>query len=268
MRTQRLGAPTDIDAKAGVQSVEIGMRVLSNLADLGGEQALGALAKACGLTPAKAHRYLASLIRTGFVERSSLGKYALGWRSLAVGLVALARLDVIQQATAALYEFRERVDETVMLSVWGPTGPVIVRWLEASRPVTVNGRVGTILPLLRSASGQVFTAFLPEAATSKLLHQELKEMARLPAGLSLTSSEMQGLLDTVRLTGFGRMRGNLAQGVRALAVPVFGHDSALCAAIAVLGPEGFFDDSLDGETARSLRAVACDLSRRLGYREG
>src|ERR1700760_348482 len=53
----------------GVRSVEGAGRLLKPLAALQGPQTLSALAAAAGLPPAKAHRYLVSLIREGFVEQ-------------------------------------------------------------------------------------------------------------------------------------------------------------------------------------------------------
>jgi len=51
-------------------------------------------------------------------------------------------------------------------------GPVVFALEESSRPVFMNVRVGSILPLLTSATGRVFAAFLPEAAVHDLLAME------------------------------------------------------------------------------------------------
>ena len=70
------------------------------------------------------------------------------------------------------------VGEAVFLSVWGEHGPTIVRWEEISRAIAVNVRVGSTMPLLRSATGQVFGAFLPDEVTAPFVRPELE------AGLS------------------------------------------------------------------------------------
>src|SRR5690349_12895735 len=113
----------------GVQSVEVAMHLLATLAELGGEKGLNALAAAAGMPPAKAHRYLVSLTRAGFVEQDpATGRYALGGQAVWVGLVALGRGDIVQAASAAIAALRDEIDETVLLAVWGTHGPTIVRW--------------------------------------------------------------------------------------------------------------------------------------------
>jgi DNA-binding IclR family transcriptional regulator len=267
MRSSGKGDPSSdeesIPVKGGVQSVEIGMEILVTLADRGGEETLGMLARATGMPAAKAHRYLASLIKAGFVERN-LGKYALGPQALRVGLVALGRLDVVEIVTPALYELRDKIDGTVMLALWGENGPTIVRWIESMRPVTVNVRVGSVMPLIRSATGQVFCAFLSETMTRTLLTAELATAKKQNLDIR-TLADAHAMFSAVRENGLGHTAGAVLSGVLGLAAPIFDHNGSLAAVIACLGPVGFFDDSLDGATARALRDTANDLSRRLGY---
>jgi DNA-binding IclR family transcriptional regulator len=250
--------------KGGVQSVEIGMRILTALADCGGEQTLTALSAVTDMPPAKVHRYLASLIKAGFVERN-LSKYVLGPQAIRVGLTALGRLDVVEIVTPALYELRDRIDGTVMLALWGENGPTIVRWIESMRPVTVNVRVGSIMPLIRSATGQVFGAFLPETMTRPVLLAELATAKKQNLD-ARTLDDARAIFLAVRENGLGHTAGAVLTGVLGLAAPIFDHNSSLAAVIACLGPAGFFDDRLDGETAQALRGAASDLSMRLGYR--
>src|SRR5690348_7719291 len=101
--TDRDGAEagTGSSGGGGVQSIEVGMRLLTALAEAGGEKGLNALAAAAGMPPAKAHRYLVSLTRSGFVEQdAATGRYALGTQAVWVGLVALGRTDIVQAAAS------------------------------------------------------------------------------------------------------------------------------------------------------------------------
>lgn len=250
--------------RGGVQSVEVGMKVLRALADAGGEQNLSRIAESAGMPSAKAHRYLVSLMRAGFVERDSKSnRYILGAEALRIGLVALARTDVIEIAGGELNVLREKISGALLLAVWGATGPTIVRWVESRRPVTVNVRAGSNMPLLRSATGQVFAAYMPEATVMPFIEQEIDEMRerKLPVP---SMAEMKARLQHTRSVGLGHTAGEMLPGVLALAAPLFNHQRDLVGVIAALGPTGFFDDSLDGETARELRAAASSISQRLG----
>jgi DNA-binding IclR family transcriptional regulator len=259
----KLRRPRPVHASGGVQSVEVGMRVLCSLADLGGEESLGKIAEHVGIPSAKAHRYLASLTRAGFVERSNNNRYMLGGMALRIGLVALSRVDVIAAAHMELAELRESVDASLLLAVWGTNGPTIVRWLEPAKPVTVNVRVGSNMPLLRSATGQVFAALLPQSMTHSLLKDDLIEIKRLQ-GKAPTLHEAKETLKKVRKRGLGHTAGGVLPGVLALAAPIYDHDNQLAAVVTALGPAGHFDDSLTGPTAQALLASSRRLSERMG----
>jgi len=261
-----VGASRERAAKesSGVQSVELGMKVLCSLAELGGEEGLGKIAEHVGMPSAKAHRYLASLTRAGFVERSpNNSRYVLGSMALRVGLAALARVNVIEIAHQELDDLKHAIDASLMLAVWGTNGPTIVRWLEPAKPVTVNVRVGSNMPLLRSATGQVFAAFLPETQTAAALKTEIDEIRKIQ-GKQLSPQDVEDLLRKVRKRGIGHTSGGVLPGVLALAAPIYDSNNKLAAVVTALGPAGHFNDSVSGDTARALLAASRRLSARMG----
>jgi DNA-binding IclR family transcriptional regulator len=159
-------------SQRGIQSVEIGLRVAKVLADSPGALQLKELAARAGLSASKTHRYLVSLARVGLVQQVD-GRYDLGGMALDFGLAALARIDVVRMASPALASVRDQTGATTFLAVWGYNGPTIVRWEESSQPVTLNVRVGSIMPLLTSATGRLFAAFLPAEQTDTMLRGEM-----------------------------------------------------------------------------------------------
>jgi len=244
--------------RQGVQSVEIGLRLMRRLAEQPGPLALKDLASAAGMAPAKAHRYLVSLIRAGLAEQDrESGRYRLGPMALELGLAALRELDVLKLGGEALADLRAAIDETVLLAVWGNKGPVVARWEESSRPVATNVRAGWVMPLANSATGRCFAAYLPEAATATMLEAEFalkpEERAAYP-----------GRLAEIRAHGLSRVEGDLLRGVASVAAPVFDREGAIVAVIAALGLQGAFDTAWDGGYAKAVKAAAATLSARLG----
>lgn len=248
----------------GVQSVEVGMTLARCLAGAPEAMTLKQLAAAAGMSPPKAHRYLVSLVRAGLVERHpATGRYDLGRLALEMGLTALGRLDVMELATQALHRVRERLDETVLLAVWGNRGPTVVRWLESSQSVTVNVRLGSVMPLLSSATGRVFLAYLPRAMTAALAKAE----GGAPGSRYRTSTQIDALAEEVRARGLSHVRGDMLPGVAALGAPVFNHQGEAAAAIVALGIEEAFDDRWEGDVALTLYEESRALSSRLGHRQ-
>ncbi|MDQ2801817.1 MAG: helix-turn-helix domain-containing protein, partial [Pseudomonadota bacterium] len=132
-------------ASAGVQSIETGLQLLTALALPGAPHMLKTIAEAAGMPASKAHRYVVSFGRMGFVERDpASGRYRLGPAALHIGLAALNGLDIVRLGSAAVTSLRDEIDETVALAIWTLNGPTFVRLEEASRPITVNVKTGSI----------------------------------------------------------------------------------------------------------------------------
>lgn len=254
------------EARQGIQSIEVGGRLLEALAAAVQPMMLRDLAAAADMAPAKAHRYLVSFARMGLVEQDeATGRYGLGPFALQLGLAGLARMDPYRLALPALAELSAALDQTVALAVWGNHGATIVRWLESSQPVTASLRTGAVMPLTRSATGRVFLAFLPAARTAKLAREELALNAR--SGLvPATAEELGKIVGQTRRHGVARAVGDMVPGVSGLAAPVFDGNGTMVLALVSLGYAGAFDATWEGAVATALRESAQKLSSRLGWR--
>ncbi len=244
--------------RPGIQSVEVAAKILHALAEAGRSLALKDLAKLAGLHPGKAHRYLVSLTRSDLVTQDeATGHYGIGPAAIALGLAGMHSLDVVRTATAALPALRDEINETVLLAMWSPQGPVVFALEESGRPVFMNIRVGSILPLLSTATGRVFASFLPRATTADLLGAEMKA-----AGHSHV--QVTALLDETRRRGIDAVTGDLVPGVNALAAPLFDHKEQIVGVIGALGRSEELSITYDGPTATALLRTAHEISRRLG----
>jgi len=253
-------------SQRGIQSVEIGLLVAKKLAESPGALQLKELAARSGLSASKTHRYLVSLVRAGLVQQID-GRYDLGHSALGLGLAALARIDVVRMASPALASVRDRTGETTFLAIWGHNGPTIVRWEESSQPVTVNVRVGSIMPLLTSATGRLFAAFLPPEQTKAMLRSEMQNLRKREStsGTRRVLNEFRRLQVKIRSTGLSPADGTQLASVSALSAPIFDVDGRIVAAITSLGPRGDFDSSVQGAPAKILLAVTRELSAALGH---
>ena len=259
-----------VGQRQGIQSVEIGTRLLQALASSGRSMLLRDLSRSAGMPAAKARRYLVSFVRMGLVEQdANTGRYDLGGFALELGLASLARLDPVRLAGPVLDDLCECTGETVALAMWGNRGATCVRWLEAGGPVTVTLRTGVVLPLLSSATGLAFAAFYRSPYLRRMLDAEIEAAAALrhvtPAALRAALAVQ---LDEVRRHGIARAAGSVTPGVNGFSAPVFNHAGRMVAALTQLGIIGSFDLDWDSPTARLTKDAAAALSRRLGYGGG
>lgn len=255
------------DTRTGIESIETGIGLLFCFISLGGRShKLKILAEAAGMPPSKAHRYLVSFMRMGLVEREAVnGHYRLGRKAVELGAVAIDALDPLALSVEAMIELREELGHTFALSVWGSSSPVIVQVEEADRVMSINVRVGKSMPLLNTAAGQLFAAYLPRAATQASLEAEI-EANRLQHEGRVVRSMVQAerLLAEVRSRGLARNESYIP-GISSMAAPVLNGRGNLVAVISAVGPTGSLDLNWNGPIATTMYQRTLDICRRLGF---
>lgn len=254
--------------RAGIQSVEVGFGLLQALSMAPGPLMLRDLAAAAGMNAAKAHRYLVSFQRLRLVAQDAgSARYDLGPAALQLGLAALERLDAVKLARERIVPLTQQIGHTLALAVWGNHGPTIVHWEESPRAVTVNLRLGDVLPLLATAAGRCFAAFLPPEAIAPLLKREIAGATKhrrteLPA----TMAGARALLEEVRQRGMARVADARLAGSAGFCAPVFDADGHLVLGLLALGASANSDLEWGGAVERPLRAAAAQWSADLGFR--
>jgi DNA-binding IclR family transcriptional regulator len=254
-------------ARAGIQSVEVGFALLDVLAKAAGPLMLRDLAAAAGMSAAKAHRYLVSFQRLGLVmQDGSSTRYDLGPAALKLGLASLSRLDAVKLARERVSLLSAQIGHTLALAVWGNHGPTIVHWEESPQAVTVNLRLGDVMPLLSSATGRCFAAFVSPEAIAPMLEAELSRAQKTGrTDLPTSMAGVQQLLAEVRQRGSARVVDTLLPGIVGFCAPVFDSDAHMVLGMVALGSVATFDGAWDGAVDRPLRAAAAQLSSDLGF---
>jgi DNA-binding IclR family transcriptional regulator len=254
--------------RAGIQSVEVGFALLDALAQGEGPLMLRDLAKAAGMSAAKAHRYLVSFQRLQLVvQDAATTRYDLGPAALKLGLASLERLDAVKLARERVSRLVEQIGHTLALAVWGNHGPTIVHWEESPQAVTVNLRLGDVMPLLSSATGRCFAAHAPKEAIAPMIREELARAQRQHrSDVPATQAEVRAMLDEVRQRGAARVMDTLLPGIVGFCVPVFDSDGHMALGMVALGPSGTFDPEWGGAVEKPLREAAAQLSADLGHR--
>jgi DNA-binding IclR family transcriptional regulator len=247
--------PAALQRRRGIQSVDVGFRVLAALAAEPEAAALGTIAKRAALSPSQTHRYLASLIASGMaVQNAASGRYELGPQAIQIGLAALARTDVFAEADPAIAAFTRDTGRTTLLAARGPLGPTIVRWHAGARPIITSLSVGSVLPLTSSATGFVFLAFMSDDEVAGMLKDEVKRRPAVDVG---------AVRRKVRAAMYATVDEMLIPGLRAVAVPILdiqGRVALVATAIAT----NAFSRQEDAAVRNRLQGVCKGLTERLG----
>jgi DNA-binding IclR family transcriptional regulator len=259
--------------RAGIQSVEVGFALLDVLAQAPGPLMLRDLAAAAGMSAAKAHRYLVSFQRLGLVvQDSTTTRYELGPATLRLGLATLSRLDPVKLARDRLPALLDQTGHTMALAVWGNRGPTLVHWQETPLAMPVSLRLGDVMPLLSSATGRCFAAFVSHGGAADraqpMIEHELALARKLGRNdLPTTPAQVQAILTETREQGLGRAINALLPGISGFCAPVFDASGHLVLGVVALGSSATLDGEWHGPIAKALRSFAAQLSADLGWRQ-
>jgi DNA-binding IclR family transcriptional regulator len=250
----------------GIQSVELGYRLLQCMEQAHEPLPLKDLARSAGMRPSTAHFYLTSYVRLGLVvQESSGGHYDLGPAAVRLGLAALSRFDFVRRAREAMFELRKKVDGAILLTVWGNLGPTIIYHLEGMHASPLEGRVGMVLPAL-SATGSCYLAYMPREERIRIITSELAKpgLARSPRYRS--RAETEKVLSEVREHGVARSSGLYGVGYDAVAAPIFDHAGTVRVVLTVLADKASTDLRLSGPLVKSLVTITRDISAEVSVR--
>lgn len=263
--------------RAGIQSVEVGFELLEAMSQASGPLMLRDLAAAAHMSAAKAHRYLVSFQRLGLVIQDPVStRYDLGPAALRLGLACLSRIDAVRLARERAHALLQVTGHTVALAVWGNQGPTMVHWAEAPQTVPVTLRLGDVMPLLTSATGRCFAAFMGTEGRDAqrigpMIGEELARLKKLPLSVATppdlprSPAEVDALLQEVRARGLARVVHSLLPGVAGFCAPVFDAQGHLALGMVVLGSVTTFDTDWDGLPARAVLQATRRLSADLGH---
>jgi DNA-binding IclR family transcriptional regulator len=251
------------NARGGIQALDAALVVLRALASFRGPVSLTDLSRAAGMPASKVHRYLASFIHAGLaVQRERSGRYDLGPCANEIGLAALARNDFVGRTADRLEDLAHETGLTVHLTVWGGHGATVVRWERGPSFTITSFGLGSTLPLLTSASGRVFLAFLPSGLTAPSLRSEVERA--VAAGLTWpdvapTQESIEALIGGVRANRMAHVDGYYIPGLKAVAAPVTNWQGEVEVTVTIIGTrEGML--APDSHVRRQLAAFTLSLS--------
>ncbi len=223
------------------------------------------LAQVAGFAPAQAHAYLVSYRRIGLIEQDEdTGRYRLGRFALGLGITSMRTTDAMSLANEAIVDLAERTALHVALVVWGSFGPTVVFVRESGSQLNMNTRPGTVYSMTGTASGRVFSAFLPEGTVKAAIAQERRETAdsgRVGTYRFMTRKEM----DHIREVGYATVDAPPIPGISAYAAPVFDHAGQMVMAITIIGQDVYLEEKAEEEFIPALLETAQTLSSELGY---
>ncbi len=212
-----------------------------------------------GLHASTAFRILASMVENGFIERQSAGQYQLGAKLLHLGSRVRSGIDVLAQAKPVMEALRDRLDESVNLTVREGDEVVYVEKATPNRMMHVQQLIGSRAPLHVTAVGKMMLA---EGGEEEC--RGYAERTNLPAYTRNTINSLPGLLaeaERVHDQGYALDDEEAEIGVGCIGVLVYDSTGAPVAGLSVSAPM----ERRRAEWIPMVMEAGKKISERLGY---
>lgn len=203
-------------------------------------------ARASGATRAAARRCLLTLVELNYLELSGRDFRPLP-RLRRLGGTLSERDKLAQIAQPLLERARDEVTESVSLAVLDDDQSLFIARAQADHYVQTGVRVGATLPLYCSATGRILLGRHTDDDIARRLSR-YPMTARTPRTLTAIPDILSSIRTSVK-NGYSIIDEELAPGIRAMAVPVFGANGDIVATVSV--------------SAASARVKVSDLRKRI-----
>jgi IclR family acetate operon transcriptional repressor len=208
---------------------------------------------------ATAQRILNALARSGYVQQVNSG-YTLGITSLLNAHAFLVSDELSLIATPVLQELSTTSGLTASLSVRVGWSQVLLVRIEGARPLRYQLPVGEQLSLHLGGARVLAAGLRPDELTE--LIDSLGEI-RLASGDTLSGEEFRAALDLIRLQGYAAGVSQRELGAASVAVPVYGREGSLRAALQLSGRADDFEPTKLGGYVAELTRASAAITRRI-----
>ena len=247
-----------------VQSLERGMRVLLSFSAEHPSRTLSDIARDTGLNRATARRLLLTFAHLGFVAHDGRS-FSLTPKMLDLGFSYLASLSVVDVANPVMRRLTDEIHETSSLCVLDGRDVVFVARSAANRLMVLSAAVGYRVPAHLTSMGRVLVAFLSSPQQERWLEAYTTEGE--PTRDAPNREQFVELLRNVRQAGWVLVDGELEQGLRTIAAPIFDSTGQCVAAMNIATHSARVTrDELRDQFLPPLLQATSEINRALGAR--
>lgn len=228
---------------------------------------LAELSRATGLHRSTVLRLLSTLAHAGLVTRDGeTGQYALGYEIIAMAEIARAGSGIQDWARPVMKDLRDRLNETVVLSVRSGDMRVDIDQMVANQPIRRVVALGEHKLLTFGAPSLSLLSGLPPGEAAEIVARlRARTLELYPA---FDEPQLFARLERIRDCGYHEQKTRFGPGTSsgsvAIAGPVFGRRGEVMAALGVSVPSGRMTPELRERVVRGVVKGCAAISARLG----
>src|ERR1700741_5237595 len=229
MKQEDVKAPTN-------RSLERGLALLQPVAASARPVSLAESARRTGLHRSTAHHLLQTLVILGYLRQDAETRaYELAAKAFQITGRTWSPEQLAAIAQSSLAELTRRSGEGSSFSVYRDGAVTVVAKREHDGPVRVVQDVGARRPLHCTAVAKAILPWLPAPELAGLLAR-IRFESHTPQTI-LTRAAFEAELRRIRPAGYATDDEEHIEGIRCIAMPVFGHTGQVLGSLCTLGPK-------------------------------
>jgi len=245
------------------QSLERGLRLVEAVALNGPRTSLAEAARRTGLHRSTAHHLLQTLVSLGYLRQDAQTRaYELAAKPFQLTGRTWSPEQLAGIAQPSLVEITRRGGEGSSFAAYRDRSVTVVAKCEHDGPVRVVQDLGARRPLHCTAVAKAILPWLPAPELAGILSR-LRLERHTPKTI-VARAAFDAELRRIRSAGHAIDDEEHIEGIRCIAMPVFGHAGQVLGSLCTLGPKS----RMTYQKLRELRAPLADVCRQLSERLG
>jgi len=228
------------------------------------EAGISEMSRDLGLAPSTTHRLITSLTQREYlVQNSKTRKYQLGIKIFQLGSSVANRFGIRQAALVNMEKLAIDSGETVNLGILDKTNVIYLEKILNDDPIRIELQVGRAVPAHCTGLGKVMLAFQPTEKLEAILSEITFE--KRTKNTIISKDVLRTELERIKKQGYAIDNGELIEGIRCIAVPVFSQNQTVVAAISIAGPNFRLSNKRVKELVHLVKKAADDTSKYIGW---
>jgi DNA-binding IclR family transcriptional regulator len=246
-----------------VQAVNNAIDILGLLGDTEGELSMSEVGAKLNLTKSNVNKLLATLESFGYVEYNRYtGNFRLGVKTFQISQAYINKLNLIEISVQILTMVKEKLNESVYISVLRDGNVVYLNMVESDHAVRVLPRIGNVGPAYATATGKAQLAYKPKNEIEKLYKNGLRKVTE---NTIADVGNLEAELDKIKEQGYAIDNEEYEVGVRCVGAPVFNFLDEVIGGISVSAPvERLSEKRMHDEVVPVVTEAAKILSGKFG----
>lgn len=250
------GRPRTTDEPSTVVALERAVNLLRLIAQHGG-LTVSEAAEISGQPLASTFRALTTLQSEGMIEAQDM-RFHIGAGAFRLGMAFLDRSGIVARATATMNHLRDNTTETVSLAIASEGEVLYLATAEGAHSLRANLPAGSRGALHASAAGKALLAWG---------NVEPDGLERLTSLTITSTTALERDLSRTRERGHALDDQESAEGIRAVAAPIFDANGLAVAAMSISAPAFRLTLSEAQRSGMALREAADKLTAATAGRQ-